>query len=326
MIRSHILYFPLLCVFFGSAVFPTTFARERPDHDESIESTRSFSIFGGPSREGPEAQWERVQEYVETNRLRKAIRHCRYLVEAWPDHELAVQAQRLQADLYFAREAYVEAFHAYQGLIDNYIGSFSYDEILHQQLEAARKTEHKVYRAFFGLSSYSQPLQAIPLYRQLLTNAPHFVDAPQILFDVGEIYFRKRQYLDSIQEYRLLEERYPNSPLAEQAAWRMAEAYGNIAKRNPTDIRPKEGEFLTLSQFLNRYPESEHLQEVRERRKTSYNHLAKMKYDQAHFYENVMNRPEAAIVGYQSVLEQFPDSSWTAAARKRILKLSSKEN
>lgn len=322
MIRSLL---PTLLVF-CALHSPVTRAADRPAHDESIESTSSFSFFGGPNRAGPEAQWKDLQGYVENNQLRKAIRHCRYLVEAWPDHPLAVQAQRLQADLYFAREQYAEAFHSYQGLIDNYIGSFNYDEVLRQQLEAARNTENKVYKAFFGLTSFTQPLEAIPLYRQLLTNAPHISEAPHILFDMGEIYFRKRQFMDAIQEYRLLEERYPNSPLAEKAALRIAEAYGRIAKRNPTDIRPKEGEYHTLSQFLIRYPESEHLQDVRERRKAGYDHLAKMSYERAQFYENIMNRPEAALVGYQTVLEQFPDSAWTDAARKRILELRSKEN
>ncbi|MEX2606898.1 MAG: tetratricopeptide repeat protein [Kiritimatiellia bacterium] len=322
MIRSLPASILLLC----ALISPLTQARDRPVHDESIASTRKFSLFRGPSRDGPEAQWERVQELVQNNQLRKAIRQSRYLVEVWPDHALAARAQRLRADLLFARGEYVEAFHAYQALIDNYIGSFSYDEILKQQLEAARKTEQKVYNAFFGLSSFTQPLEAVPLYRQMLTNAPHIEQAPRILFDMGEIYFQKKQYLDAIQEFRLLEERYPNHPLAEQSALRIAEAYSRIAKRNPTDIRPKEGEYLTLSQFLGRYPESERLQEVRDRRKAAYDHLAKMKFEQGQFYENVMNRPEAARIQYQSVLEQFPDSSWTGAARERILNLSSKEN
>lgn len=322
MIRRPFLY-PLL---FSILIAPISFARERDVHDESIDSTRTFSFFGGPTREGPEAQWREVQTLVEDNRLRKAIKNAGYLVDAWPDHALAVQAQRLRADLLFAREKYVEAFHAYQELIDHYSGSFTYNEILQQQLEAARKTEQKEYKAFFGLTRFTQPLEAIPLYRQLLTNAPRIQEAPQILFDMGEIYFRKKQYQDSIQEYRLLGERYPNSPLAEKADLRIAEAYGRIAERNPTDIRPKEGEYLAMGQFLLRHPESEHVPEVRKRRKASYDELAKMIFDHARFYESVMNRPDAARIGYQSVLEQFPDSAWTAAARERILDLSSKEN
>jgi tetratricopeptide (TPR) repeat protein len=322
MIRNRLLFLITCSVLFSTGVQSWA----RPAYDESIDSTRKFSLFGGPSREGPEAQWERVETFVSHNRLRPAIRHARHLVEAWPDHPLAVKAQRLRADLHFAREEYVKAFQAYQGLVDHYIGNFDYDEVLRQQLESARRTEHKEYSAFLGLGSFTQPLEAIPLYRQLLTNAPYIAEAPKILFDMGEIYFRKRQFMDSIQEYRLMEQRYPNSPFAEKAALRLSEAYARIAKRNPTDIRPREGEYSSLSQFLLRYPQSEHIEEVRERRKVSYDKLAKIRFDQAQFYEHVMNRPEAAIVGYQSLLKQFPDSEWTVEARERILELRSKEN
>jgi hypothetical protein len=72
MIRSHILFTLTLSSLIGTAQFTKVMATDRPIHDESIESTRSFSIFGGPTREGPEAQWQQVQESVENIRLRNS--------------------------------------------------------------------------------------------------------------------------------------------------------------------------------------------------------------------------------------------------------------
>lgn len=300
-------------------------ARDRQVFDESIESKRSFSMFGGPSREGPETEWAVVQEAVERGKLRRAIKHTEYLVKAWPDHPLAVEAQRLQGDLYFAREEYQQAFQSYQDLIDGFAGLFDYDAVLRQQLEAARKLETKVYRALFGLTSYQQPGEAIPLYRQLLTNAPRMNEAPQILFDIGEIYHRKGDYMDAVQEYRLLEQRYPNHPLAENAVLRMADSYAAMADRNPTDVRPLQGTLETLSYFKQRFPESIQLGEIRIRRKEAYDRLARVRFEQAKFYEENLRRPEAALVGYRALLEQFPDSEWTLPARERILSLTDKE-
>lgn len=300
-------------------------ARERPVFDESIESERRFSLFGGPSKEGPEAEWALAEAAIEDGKLKQAIRHTEHLVKAWPDHPLAVEAQRIQGDLYFAREEYEKAFQSYQDLIDGFAGQFDYEAVLRQQLEAARKLEAQVYHAFFGLTSYQQPKKAIPLYRQLLTNAPRMREAAQILFDIGEIYQREGDFLEAIQEYRLLDQRYPRNPLAENAVLRMADAYTSLADRNPTDVRPLEGALETLTYFNKRFPDSVYLPDVRLRRKEAYDRMARIRFEQAKFYEENLRRPEAALVGYRSVLEQFPDSEWTVPARERILELTHKE-
>jgi outer membrane protein assembly factor BamD len=300
-------------------------AKERPVFDESIESERSFSLFGGPTKEGPEAEWANVQKAVERGKLKRAIRHTEYLVTTWPDHALAVDALRLQGDLYFAREQFQEAFQSYQELIDSFAGRFDYEAVLRQQLEAARKQEDKVYKALFGLNSFQRPTMAIPMYRQLLTNAPQMKEAPQILFDIAEIYHRKKNFNEAIQEYRILEQRYPNHPLAENAVLRMAEAFTARAERYPTDIRPLEGALDTLTYFKARFPESARMPEVRLSQKEVYDRMAKIRFEQAKFYEENLQRPQAALVGYRALLEQFPDSEWTVPARDRILDLSDKE-
>lgn len=301
-------------------------AKERKAYDESIESERNFNLIGGPSREGAEAEWALIQDAIQKNRLKRAIKHAGYLTKTWPDHALAVDAQRIKADLLFAREEYIKAFEAYQALIDNYVGSFVYAEVLAQQLECARKTEHKVYHALFGLTNFTDPLEAIPLYRQLLTNAPHMKEAPKILYDLGEIYFREKKYLDAIQEFQLLEQRYPDSTFSEQAALRIADAYAKLAKRNPTDARPIEGELNALNHFIAVYTESEDLPDVRVRRKAVYETMAERHFGLAKFYETAGRRPDAALVTYRSLLERFPDSEWTVQAKERILALSQKVN
>jgi len=312
----------LFLVLFWSGFLP---AQDRPVYDESIESERKFSMFGGPTREGPEAEWARVEKAVEDGKLKRAIKYTAYLVKAWPDHPRAVDAQRMQGDLYFAREQYQKSFDAYQSLIDGFAGRFDYEAVLRMQLEAARKLENQTYHAFFGLSSYQQPDQAIPLYRQLLTNAPRMAEAPRILHAIGEIYFREEDYMEAVREFRLLEQRYPSHPLSEEGVLRMADAYASQADRNPTDIRPREGELDTLTYFVRRFPDSERLEAARIRRKTAYDKLAGIRYGQARFYEKNLRRPQAAVEVYQSLLQQFPDSEWTAPARERILDLTEKE-
>jgi tetratricopeptide (TPR) repeat protein len=288
-------------------------------YSESFEGERRFHLLGGPKREGPEAQWIYCQELVQKGKIRKAIRHGRYLVDTWPDHPKAVAAQRLQADLLFSREEYQAAFDAYQALIDQFAGLFDYNAVLSQQLECARQLQTKIYSAFFGLSRYEQPLEAIPLYRQVLVNAPHIQDAPEILHTIGNIYLSRKKYPEAIEEFNRLEQQFPESPFSELAALRRADAYRDLAESTPTDMRPLESEYVSLDHFLQIYPDSDRVPDVRHRKKTVYDALAAARFDKARFYEESLQKPEAALTLYQSLLEQYPDSEWTGKAEERIV-------
>lgn len=302
------------------------FTQAGTPYEETIDDTRSrgFRLFGGPSREGPEAQWERVQSFVENDRLRPAIRHAGYLVNTWPDHPRAVEAQRLIADLHFAREQYERAFEAYQVLIDQYAGMFDYDEVLNQQLHSAEKVEKQTTWALFG--RYNNPLEAVPLYRQLITNAPHLEITPELLFRIGEIQMSKGKHADAIREFDLLEQRYPRSEYSVQAAFRRAEAFGKISKRYPTDLGPARSALAAYRYFLEAYPGSEQAEIARERVTEFRDALARRHYDMAKFYEENMRRPDAALAAYEALTEQFPDSSWTESAKRRIQKLTHETN
>jgi outer membrane assembly lipoprotein YfiO len=304
-----------------TALLPFAHAAE-DSFTETLEDNRKFHLFGGPKKEGPEAQWDYCQELVEKEKFRKAIRHAKYLVQTWPDHPRAVEAQRLRADLHFAKEEYQFAFDAYQELIENFAGLFDYNDVLTQQLECARKLENKVYKAFFGLNTYQQPLEAIPLYRQVLVNAPHIRDAPEILFTIGNIYMGRKQYINAVAEYDRLEQQFPDSPFSELAALRRAEAYQERARQTPTDVQPLEAELMALNHFLETYPDSERIPDARLRMKSVYDRLAELRFEKGVFYQESLREPEAALTIYRSLLEQYPDSEWTVQARERILSLT----
>lgn len=284
--------------------------------EETFENQRSFRLFGGPTREGPEAQWERVQDFVKQDRLRPAIRHAGFLVGTWPDHPRAPEAQKLIGDLQARRNRPKEAFHAYQLLIDAYAGQFNYSELIRTQIELARSVETREIRALFG--RYTDPLEAVPLYRQIITNAPHAEETPALLFRIGEIFMEKSQPAEAIAEFDLFEQRYPAHPLAKQAALRRAEAYARLARRHATDASTTRSAWLAYRYFLQTYPGAEEVEEARKQEQYFYNRLAGMHFEQARFYQENMRRPDAALVAFQSMVQQFPDSTWTEEAVQRI--------
>jgi len=286
--------------------------------EETFENQRTFRIFGGPTREGPEAQWDRVREFVAQNKLRRAIRHAGYLVQTWPDHPRAPEAQKLIGDLQVKRGKHKEAFLAYQVLIDAYAGQFNYGDLIRTQIGLARAVETREIRAL--ISRYTDPLDAVPLYRQIITNAPHAVETPSLLFGIGEIFMEKRKHAEAIVEFDLLEQRYPAHPLALHAACRRAEAYERLARRHATDASTTRSAWMAYRYFLETYPQAEQATttKARAQEKYFYNRLAGMHFEQARFYQENMRRPGAALVAFQAMVQQFPDSEWTEEAVQRI--------
>jgi outer membrane protein assembly factor BamD (BamD/ComL family) len=284
--------------------------------EESFDDQRGFRLFGGPSRQGPEHQWERIQEAMEAGRLRRAIRRANQLVRAWPDHELAPAAQRLVGDLYRERGNIEAAFNAYQALIDAYAGLFDYQEILDIQLELAEELQHRVIRALF--TSYTQPQEAIPLYQQIIINAPHAEITPELMFRIGDIHLQRRKFREAIDAFNQVEDRFPDSEFAMKAALNRARAFERLARRFPTDASTTISALHAFAHFLDNYPDAEAVDEARERMEYFYDLAARNQYELAVFYETRMSKPEAARVTLQTLLQEFSESEWAVKAATRL--------
>ncbi len=303
-------------------MLPGLQASERKAHEEDLRDKKLLAIFGRAKMDTPEDQWAYVHELVGEERYRKAEKAAAALVKTWPDHSLAVKAQKARADLQFVRENYASAFELYQELIEGYAGLFDYEQVISQQYECAVKLQEQEFSSFFGLSSYESPEEAIPLYKQLLENAPHLNIAPEIHQRIIQIYLDKKMYHEAVAQMNLLEQRYPRNELAEWAAQERGKAFQDLAARYPNDRSPLKSAYDAYQHFLRHYPNSEALPEVRLALRDCYNDLARRKFEQAEYYEKRARNPRAALVMYRVLVEQFPDSEWTETAEERILAIT----
>lgn len=298
-------------------LMPSSFSHAaNREFEESFDDQRGFRLFGGPSRQGPEHQWERIQTALKAGRTRRAIRRATQLVQAWPDADQAPRAQQLIGELHTERGNPEAAFEAYQTLINAYAGQFDYQEILDRQLALAEEVQHRVIRAVF--TRYTQPQDAIPLYRQLITNAPHAGITPELMYRIGEIYLEKRKPREAIEAFNLMEERFPESEFAMKSAWHRARAFERLARRFPTDASATLSAWQAYLYFVNTYPESEFAPEAAKRMRHFYNQAAENQYQLAVFYAERMSKPEAARVTLETLLQEFSTSDWAVKASDRL--------
>jgi outer membrane protein assembly factor BamD len=255
----------------------------------------------------------------EAGRTRKALREYRALVYEWPESAEAPAAQLQFANLLFERGQMSDAFTEYQFLVETYPGFFPYDQVIQRQVEIAEQVAAA--RHGFLFITWSNQEDAIPMFDKIIQNAPTWDRAGKLQFRIGEIYEKTGEYELAIEAFTSLLIRYPASPHAEEAAFRRARCHIELTRYYPnsTDIRARAA--MAAAEFLQRFPRSRFGSEVQAYLDTLDRDQARALYATARLYDRTGDHPASAILMYERLLEDYPDSSLAEKARARLAAL-----
>ncbi len=266
-------------------------------------------------------QWEYARETQNKGRLRRADRRMLYLVRRWPNSEEAPWAQRARADMLFGRGKLKSAFTQYQYLIDNYSSRMlDYDSVLESQFEIAVDImNHRRMRWLFG--GYRAPEYAVEYFEAVIRNGPQWARAPEAQFQVGKCHQDANALEMAISAYGVLGYRYPDSSFAEGAAWEQIGCLSKLCREYPNSLEILDRTLTATTVFLSTYPKSENKGRIIQLRNQFYEVKAKKVFDEAAFYAKVPKNPEAAIIYYEQMIEEYPKSKRVPEARKRIAEI-----
>jgi outer membrane protein assembly factor BamD len=131
----------------------------------------------------------------------------------------------------------------------------------------------------------------------------------QAQFLLAESYFNNRRYLLAASEYDRFTTFYPRSEQRELVDFKAALSYYYLSPRYRLDQSYTRQALERLRLFNSRYPNSERMVESSEYITELRNKLAKKQYEAAQFYKRT-SRFNAAIVYYNLVLDNYPESRW----------------
>jgi outer membrane protein assembly factor BamD len=131
----------------------------------------------------------------------------------------------------------------------------------------------------------------------------------QAQFFLAESYYNNRRYLLAASEYDRYASFYPRSEQRELVDFRAAICYYNLSPRFRLDQSFTRQALERFRLFNSRYPNSERMVESSEYITELRNKLAKKQYEAAQFYKRT-SRFNAAIVYYNLVLDNYPESRW----------------
>ncbi|MDF7823527.1 tetratricopeptide repeat protein [Pontiellaceae bacterium B12227] len=266
-------------------------------------------------------QWSFAKETRDRGHLKKAEGRMLYLYRRWPNSKEAPWAARARADMLFERKQWKESFTAYQYLIDNYSSRMGdYDLALERQFEIAEKImNRKRLRWIFG--GYRAPEYAVEYFEKVNSNGPQWARAPEAQFMVGKCNQDAKEYELAISAYAVLGYRYPDSAYAEEAAWQQIQCLIKLRKEFPSSPEILDRTLTSTTVFLSTFPVSEHKDEIIQLRNELYEVKAGRVFDEAAFYAKVPKEPEAAIIYYEKMIEEYPRSQMVPLAEERIAEL-----
>ncbi|UCF69947.1 MAG: outer membrane protein assembly factor BamD [candidate division WOR-3 bacterium] len=177
-------------------------------------------------------------------------------------------------------------------------------------------------RSLYDAKKYES---AVAAFERILFYHPssEFVDDAQ--YWLGRTYLERKEYDQAIVEFDYLLRHFPNSPQLEEAFFYRAKAHLLAAPDYEKDLGNLRKAIRVFDEFLTRYPNSEHTEEVRKEILTARNRLAKKELENGKLYEK-LKEPEAALLYYEYIMSNYPETESAAEAAYRAAQIHEKQD
>ena len=294
---------------------PKTFARGRLD----LVDFKEPSIFHDPAEDTPDAQLARAKRLEERGRHGAAASAYDALVHEWHNDPSAPVAQLGVARMFAARGKRVRAFQEYQYAIDFFQGSFDFNAVIEEQFKLASELRAEIGTGFLGMGGESSVDGVANLFRLVARNAPDWSRAPDCYLQMGLTYEENGKYDEATQPYESLLMRYPTSPAAEKAMFRLAMCRAVLAQKFPRDSLQQRFAVSALRAVLAAQPDHPEADRAKKILASLESHVAQLDFEAAAFYDRPsLGKPKSALIAYRSFLRQHPDSAFSKTAIERI--------
>lgn len=295
------------------------------DNKQAPAEKKTPSMFARPKKQTPAEQLAYASSLRDAGKKAAAAKQYNALVHKWSDSPEAALAQLEYARLLEAQGDYPSAFEEYEYLIQNYPGGFKYSDVLESEFRIANcimTTRHKLLGVLPGSPGYSS---ALPLFEKIVINGPQWSNTPKAQFNIGWIHEQLKDYDLAASAYELVQQNYPRSEVAADAAFQQGCCLYFLALERPHEERSLQQVRTHFQKFLRTYPNHQAVDQATRYLDDAVQRLTGMAYDRAVFYDKG-GHPNAALIAYRDFVNKFPDSTKARAAQIRIEQLAVEAN
>jgi outer membrane protein assembly factor BamD len=248
-----------------------------------------------------------------------ALKAARRVVRVWPLSDYAPQAQYLVGRCYEATGKDEKAFQEYQKVIEKQPKIANYQEIVGRQYEIANKyLAGKWFKLWGYIPIFSSMDKTSDMYEKIVKNGPYSDVAPKAQMSIGAAREKQSNFALAAKAYETAADRYHDRPtVAADALYQQAMAYDKQAKTAEYDQSTAGQAISTFTDFMTLYPNDPRVADAQKIITNLKTEQARGSFQIAKFYEKY-KRWNGALVYYNEVLLQDPNSVYAAPARQRI--------
>jgi len=294
----------------------------------------TYEPYGGPSwrRTTAKEQLDVAQAAFDKKDSSLALKAARRVLREWELSDYAAQAQYLVGRAYEAKGQDEKAFNAYQTLLEKHGKAANFQEILQRQYEIANRYLGGKWFKLWGFVPYRSMEKTAGLYTKVVKNGPYSDIAPQAQLNIGAAHEREKavglfkmpDYPSAVKDYELAADRYHDRPaIAAEALYRAGTVYRKQAQTAEYDQSTAGKAIATFTDFKTIYQNDPRVPEAEKVISSLKSEQARGNFEIAKFYEKY-KKWKGALVYYNEVTIQDPNSSYAAEAAQRIAVLKAR--
>ena len=262
---------------------------------------------------------------MEAGRNRSAKRIFKNIAKEHPTAKAAADALYFRARILMEQGEWSDAFESLQEIVRIHPSYSKFNRVISAQFDAATALmegarEPIIFGTIPGFRKYDN---AVKFFQQIVANAPYGDYAPLSLMNIAIISRQRDQSDDAIDALDRLINYYPQSMLAPDAYYKLAQTYADLVKGYEYDQGSTREAIRYYEDFLILFPKDPNAGEVEASLEDMENLLAKSRLNLGDFYYIYRNNNTAALIFYNEAIDVAPNSDSAATARDRIADIES---
>jgi len=274
-------------------------------------------------KDSPKEQFEWAMNLFDSMDYQKAAVEFEKLVKNYEYSEYASRAQYYAGLSYENLGKYYQAFQNYQKTIDNFPHVANIEEILERQFNIGNLFLIKDNPKVMGTDILSSADRAAEIFRKVVDNAPYGMLADRAQFKIGEALKIMENYEEAMEAFQKIIDNYPDSSLVDRARYEVAYCAYMASLKPAYASEPTERAIRVFEEFSENNKNNGLAKEADVTIRRLKDKAAEKIFSTAQFYEK-QKRYESAIIYYQDVIDEFPESHFADLSSMRIEELKKK--
>ena len=278
----------------------------------------------GPSgavKDTPAAQFDYALAFFEKSEYDKATIELKKLLKRYRESREAADAQYYLGRCLEAKRDYYEAFLAYRKTLQVYPSTARFNEILERMMQIGNYfLSGRKRRVLGSVALLPARDKAVEAFQAIVEDGPFSEQGELAQYKLGIAHLALGEYEQAVSAFEQLIERYPASPLVDDARFQLAQASLKGTFKPGYDQHATDQAIGELETFVKESPTSDLSPQALNRLQTLRERRAEHEFQVAQYYER-RKQLTSSVLYYQSVVDQYAETSWApkAAARLTIL-------